>query len=287
MMTETISHVSLPKFKIEVPNSIEKALEFLQTHQANCKILAGGTDLLVDLRHRLIQPSVIIDIKNILELKKLEFTANGLQIGAAVPISEVLKLPQLETHYTALYQALNNMCDEILRNRATIAGNIATASPAADTAGPLYVHQAIIEVRSQSRGSRLIPINKFFKGVKKSNLAPDELIVSITLPKPSPNFKSVFLKMKRGAEDLALVGVTGAYNQQHTYLAFTAVAPTPIFLDISTYIATRKISENLFQSIWSEVLSKINPITDVRSSRDYRIHIAEIFTRLILKEIMV
>lgn len=285
-MTETISHVSLPKFKIEVPNSIEEALELLHTHQVNGKIFAGGTDLLVDLRHRLIKPSVVIDIKNISELKKLEFTANGLQIGAALPISEVLKFPHLETHYTALYQALNDMCDEILRNRATIAGNIATASPAADTAGPLYVHQAIIEVRSKSRGSRLIPINKFFKGVKKSNLAQDELIVSITLPKPSPNFKSVFLKMKRGAEDLALVGVTGAHNQQYTHLAFTAVAPTPIFLDISTFTTTKKISENLFQSIWNEVLSKINPISDVRSSKAYRIHIAEILTRLILKEIM-
>ncbi len=286
MMTETISHVSLPKFKIDVPNSIEEALELLHTHQASCKILAGGTDLLVDLRHRLIRPSVIIDIKNISELKKLEFTANGLHIGAAVPISEVLKLPQLDTHYTALYQALNDMCDEILRNRATIAGNIATASPAADTAGPLYVHQTIVEVRSQSRGSRLIPIDKFFKGVKKSTLAPDELIVSITLSKSSTAITSGFLKMKRGAEDLALVGVTGAHNHQHTYLAFTAVAPTPIFLDISTFITTKKISENLFQSIWSEVLSKIKPITDVRSSKAYRIHIAEILARLILKEII-
>lgn len=286
MMSETISHVSLPNFEVEIPNSIEEALELLHVHQANCKILAGGTDLLVDLRHRLIQPSVIIDIKNIEELKKLEFNTNGLQIGAAVPISEVLKLSQLETHYTALYQALNDMCDEILRNRATIAGNIATASPAADTAGPLYVHQAIVKVQSQSRGSRLIPINEFFKGVKKSNLASDELIVSITLPQSQPSSKSAFMKMKRGAEDLALVGVTGVHNHQHTYFAFTAVAPTPIFLDISTFISAKKISEDLFQSIWSDVLSKINPISDVRSSREYRIHIAEILARLILKEIL-
>ncbi|MFX0125143.1 MAG: FAD binding domain-containing protein [Candidatus Hodarchaeota archaeon] len=285
-MTETISHVNLPKFEIEVPSSIEEALELLHTHQANCKIIAGGTDLLVDLRHRLIEPRVIIDIKNILELKKLEFTEKELQIGAAVSISEVLKLPQLKTRYIALYQALNDMCDEILRNRATIAGNIATASPAADTAGPLYIHQAIIEVWSYSRGRKLISIDKFFKGVKKSILAPDELIVSITLPKSSPNKKSAFMKMKRGAEDLALVGVSGAHNQKQTYLAFTAVAPTPIFLDISTFTFAKKISENLFQSIWSEVLTKINPISDVRSSKEYRIHIAEILTRLILKEIM-
>jgi len=285
-MTETISYVGLPKFEIEVPNSLEEALNLLHIHQTNCKPLAGGTDLLVDLRHRLIQPNVIIDVKNIPELKKLEFTPNELTIGAAVPISEVLTLSQIKTYYTALYQALNDMCDEILRNRATIGGNIATASPAADTAGPLYTHQAVVEVQSKSKGSRLIAIDKFFKGVKKSDLAPDELIVSINMPKPTINTKSAFMKMKRGAEDLALVGAAGSHNQEHTYLGFTAVAPTPVFLDISNLIIEKKISENVFQSIWKEIDSKISPITDVRSSRDYRIHITEILTRLILKEII-
>ena len=92
--------------------------------------------------------------------------------------------------------------------------------------------------------------------------------------------------MKRGVEDLALVGVTGAHNHQYTFLAYTAVAPTPIFLDISTYIINEKISEALFQSIWKDVLTKINPISDVRSSKAYRIHISEILTRLVLKEII-
>lgn len=285
-MIETVSHVNLPKFKVIIPKSLEEALKLLHTHQTDCQVLAGGTDLLVELRHRLIEPSIILDIKNIEELKKLEFTDEGLVIGAVVPISEVLKLSQLKKHYTALYQALSDMCDEILRMRATIAGNIATASPAADSAGPLFVHRAIVEVQSQSRGSRLIPINEFFKGVKKNTLASDELIVSIKLPFPSTSFKSAFMKMKRGTEDLALVGVAGAHNPQNTYLAFTAVAPTPIFLDISPFNINGKITDNLFQSIWNEVLTKISPISDVRSSKAYRIHIAEILTRLILKEIV-
>lgn len=284
-MTETISYTSLPEFDLFIPQSLEEALELLHTHQTNCKLLAGGTDLLVDLRHRLIKPSVIIDVKNIPELKKLEFTTNGLQIGAAVPISEVLKLPQLKTHYTALYQALNDMCDEILRHRATIGGNIATASPAADTAGPLYVHQAVVEIQSQTKGKITVPISNFFKGVKKNCLASDELVVALTLPVPSEIVKSAFMKMKRGAEDLALVGVAGSYNHQHTFLGLTSVAPTPIFLDISNFITTQRISEGVFQLIWKEIMSKINPITDVRSSREYRLHITEILTRMILKEI--
>lgn len=285
-MTETISHVNLPQFEILIPNSIEEALKMLHSHRDNCKLLAGGTDLLNDLRHRLIRPKVLIDIKNVPELNKLEFTPNEVQIGAAVAISEVLKQPLLKVHYNALYQALNDMCDEILRKRATIGGNIATASPAADTAAPLFVHQAVVEVQSQSRGNRRIPIVEFFRGVKKNDLVSDELIVSITIPKPISGNKSAFMKMKRGVEDLALVGVAGSHDQHRTYLGFTAVAPTPIFLDISALITNNQISEDVFQPIWQEILSNINPITDVRSCREYRIHIAEILTRLIIKEIM-
>lgn len=287
-MIETISYTNLPEFELLTPNSLTEALDFLNKHQTNCKLLAGGTDLLVELRHRLIQPTVIIDVKNIPELKKLEFNESGLRIGAAVPISEILSQPQVKSKYYALYQALGDMCDEILRQRATIGGNIATSSPAADSAGPLGVHQANVEIKSKTGGTRLIHIQDFFTGVKKNCLTPDELIVAINLPLPSETARSAFIKMKRGAEDLALVGVTGFHDNKSMYLAFTAVAPTPIFLNISESIApnSTKIGENEFQTIWEKIRSKITPITDVRSNREYRLHITEILTRMIIKEII-
>lgn len=287
-MSETISYTSLPEFELLIPNSLTEALDFLHKHQTDCKLLAGGTDLLVELRHRLIQPTVIIDVKKIPELKKLEFSESGLRIGAAVPISDILALTQVKTYYNALYQALGDMCDEILRQRATVGGNIATSSPAADSAGPLCVHQANVEIRSKSGGKRLTPIQEFFTGVKENCLAPDELIIAIILPLPSETAKSAFIKMKRGAEDLALVGVTGLHDDKSTYLAFTAVAPTPVFLNISEFIKadSKKITEDEFQAIWKKIGSRITPITDIRSNREYRWHIVEILTRMIMKEII-
>jgi carbon-monoxide dehydrogenase medium subunit len=287
ILIERISHINLPEFEIKTPNSLDEALHLLSTYQTNCKVLAGGTDLLVDLRHRLIKPTVVIDIKNIPELQQLEFTNKGFEIGAAVSISRVLSYFGLKSKYPALFQALSDMCDEILRHRATIGGNIATASPAADTAGPLLVYQADVEIRSHSKKTRNVPIYKFFTGVKTCNLNSDELITKITLPIPSETEKSAFLKMKRGVEDLALVGVTGLHDQNFTRLAFTSVAPIPVILDISEIIpnGSSTITEKSFQVIWEKVLTKINPITDVRSSREYRLHITEILTRMILKEI--
>jgi carbon-monoxide dehydrogenase medium subunit len=199
-----------------------------------------------------------------------------------------MKLLRPNSDYRAFYQALNEMCDEILRERATIGGNISTASPAADSAGPLLVHQALIEVKSASNGKRTIPIKDFFTGVKKSCLKPDELVISITIPNPQKGTKSSFKKMKRSAEDLAIAGVTGLHSSDHVLLAYTAIAPTPLLIDISEFFTTkpRRINKDNFNLIWKNVSSKISPITDVRSNKEYRLHIADILTRHILKEVI-
>lgn len=287
-MIEPVSYLKLPEFDLKRPQSLKEALDLLETYQSECKILAGGTDLLIELRHRIIKTKLLIDVKNIPELIKLEKSENGLVIGAAVPISKIIKTKQINSEYRSFYQALSEMCDEILRERATVGGNISTASPAADTAGPLLVHQALIEAHSNSNGKRIIKIQDFFTGVKKNCLKPDELVTSILIPKPSEGTKSSFKKMKRSAEDLALVGVTGLYSSDHVYLAYTAVAPKPIMIEISEFFTTkpRKINNDIFKQLWEKISSKISPIADVRSSKEYRLHITEILTRQILKEVI-
>ncbi len=286
-MNNPISYVSLPDFTYYSPLSLEEALKILDKYQNESKILAGGTDLFIDMRHRLITPKVIIDIKNLPELKKLEFNEeNELIIGAAVPIAEILELQRLKEHYYALYQALSDMCDELLRWRATIAGNIGTASPAADSIGPLYVYQAIVEIQSLSNGKRRIPIQQFFKGVKENILKPNELITNITIPFPQEDTKAIFKKMKRISEDLALVGVTGLTKKDAVYFAYTAMAPTPIFQDITAKINQEFSFEEQFKSIWEEIKSNLKPISDIRASKEYRLHIAEVLTLKILKEIL-
>ncbi|MHA2388491.1 MAG: FAD binding domain-containing protein [Candidatus Hodarchaeales archaeon] len=165
-MNHSISYSSLPKFDLLIPSSLGEALELLDQHRNKARLLAGGTDLLIELRHRLRQPNIIIDLKMISELQKIRINEQEIEIGSVTPIMEILTIPNLKEEYLALYQSLADLADEILRFRATIGGNIGTSSPAADSAASLYVLDARINISSLSNGKRSFPITQFFTGVK-------------------------------------------------------------------------------------------------------------------------
>lgn len=287
-MNSTISYSSLPEFTYFKPTSLKESLELLNEHQNDAKILAGGTDLLIELQQRLRSPKILIDVKNIPELRTLRITDSGLHIGAAVPIMEILTLPEIKNQYLALYEALTDLADEIIRYRATIGGNIGNSSPAADSAAPLLVFKANIHVASLKTGERIIPIGEFFTGVKTNCLQPSELITKISIPFPGKNIRSSFKKMKRGAEDLAVVGVSGSRNSIHTYLSYIAIAPTPIFVDISNKIPKnlKSVNEINFEQLWDHIETYLKPIDDLRASKAFRTHIAEVLTLIVLKEII-
>jgi carbon-monoxide dehydrogenase medium subunit len=259
-MSEIISYTTLPGFEYISPTTLDEALKLLEQHQNSVKLLAGGTDLIIELRQRLIEPKVIIDLKKIPDLCILKKTDDGLEIGATTPISEVLSLPEIKDSYTTLYQSLIDLADEILRFRATIGGNICTSSPAADTAGSLMVLQAEVQIKSLSRGIRTMPIKDFFTGVKQNCLAHDEILIKIIIPKPSEETQSRFKKMKRSSEDLAIVGIAGLHNRNATFLSYTAVGPTPVFVDLSNYFKDikAKLTEDTFLSLWKEILPHLN-----------------------------
>ncbi len=287
-MSEIISYTTLPRFEYVSPTTLDEALKLLEQNQNSVKLLAGGTDLIFELRQRLTKPKVIIDLKKIPDLRILKKTNERLEIGATTPINEVLSLSDIKDTYTALYQSLTDLADEILRFRATIGGNICTSSPAADTAGSLMVLQAEVHIKSLSRGIRTVSIKDFFTGVKKNCLAPDEIVTKIIIPKPLKETQSRFKKLKRSSEDLAIVGIAGLHNRNVTFLSYTAVGPTPVFVDISNYFkdSKAKLTEDTFLSIWKEILPHLNPIDDVRASKNYRMHITEILTREILRDII-
>ncbi|MHA1974650.1 MAG: FAD binding domain-containing protein [Candidatus Hodarchaeales archaeon] len=283
-----ISTTKLPEFQYFDVNTLDEALDLLDKHKNMIKILAGGTDLLVELRHRITHAEYILNIKNIPELNILQDTDTELKIGAAVCLNKTLNFIKAKKGFDVLVQAIHELSDEAIRFRATLAGNIATSSPAADSSGPLLVLKSSLEVASKSRGRRTIAIKDFFTGVKRNCLEPDELIVSVIIPKPLKGTKSKFMKMKRSSEDLAILGLSGLKSSREFLLAFTAMAPTPILLDISHLLPETKkgLDEECFNAIWEFVKPNLKPISDVRSAKDYRLHIAEIFTRQMLKELL-
>ncbi|MFX0208199.1 MAG: FAD binding domain-containing protein [Candidatus Hodarchaeota archaeon] len=278
---------SLPNFSYEQPKTIEEALKLVVQHQDTFCFMAGGTDLLVDMRAGLKAPKVVIDLKSISELQELSYKEGiGLRIGATVTATRLLKEPRLPTHYRCLYDSISDFCDAILRSRATIGGNICTASPAADSVPPLLVLGAKLEIVGP-KGKRELPLKEFFQGVKQSSLAADEILTTILLPNFPEGCPNKYMKMKRGAEDLAVVGTAGLHHPDgKVLLAYSSVAPTPVLIDITDQISK---GNNLTEKIELAVeiaLKNISPITDVRGGEEYRKNMVDITTRFVLSEIL-
>jgi len=253
---------------------MSEATEILDSYE-DVKILAGGTDLLILLKDRVITCRYVMDIKKIPELNVLVKKGNGLEIAAAVNLNKVLSSALTGEAFSALRDSAAAHANSLLRNRATLTGNICNASPGGDMIPAALVLDGTLEAVC-AQGSRQIPLREFFTGVKKHVLRKNELVTKITFP-PKKG-KSLYLKKKRiKGHDLAQVGLAAFWDDSgELSIAVGSAAPTPVLVsglgpfDRKTLAGSRAGIEN-------EVLSRINPITDARSSREYRIAMVKYF----------
>jgi CO/xanthine dehydrogenase FAD-binding subunit len=278
----------LSKFNYVKPQLLIEALNYLEENEGT-RILAGGTDLMIMLRHNAETPQHILDIKAIPETNRLEYLKDeGLFIGACVTVNQVAESKIINDMYPALVQAANSLASYQLRNRATLVGNICNASPGADLAGPLMVYDAKVHIESSS-GSRIVDINSFFTGVKKTVLKKNELVIGVSLPEVSKGDTSVFLKQARiKGHDLAIVGVTARLTgDKKIKLSITAVAPTPIRITkLEEILSLQPLTSESATMAESEVRNIIKPISDVRSSAQYRIHISGVLVKRALLHLL-
>ncbi|MCX6093088.1 MAG: xanthine dehydrogenase family protein subunit M [Candidatus Bipolaricaulota bacterium] len=261
----------LGRFDYERPASVAEAARLLTEGGPSAAVLAGGTDLLVDLRGGRRDIRLLVDIKRIDVLRRLDVDrASGLAIGAAVALNEILEHAAVRRVFLGLAQAAESIATYQLRNRATAVGNLCNASPAADLAPILLALDASIVVQS-ARGERTVGIAQLFTGVKKTSLRPGEIATGITVPAPEPKLRSAFLKQQRlRGHDLALVNVAGTYAPASGLLrlAFGSCAPTPVLL---APIDAKGISREAVMDEAARVaLAAASPISDVRASADYR-----------------
>jgi len=283
----------LPEFEYFRPTTLDEALELLNKHAGEAAILAGGTDLLVDMRLRIKRPKYVIDIKGIKELHKVEYEEGiGITIGATVTLNELLRNKVIKEKYHVLWDAMRQMCDYHLRNRATLIGNICNASPAADSAPALLILNAKVNIAS-AEGTRTVDIKDFFTWVKKTVLKPNELVTSVFIPEPPKGSKGKYYKVVRSVEDLALVGVAGLVanpkvpSERIVRLAYASVAPTPVrVFEVEELFKQDKPINELIDKAVEIVLKRLSPISDVRATKEYRLHMIEIGTRLVLKELL-
>jgi len=264
----------IPKFEYHAPVTLAGALEMLNDLD-KAKPIVGGTDLMVSMREAVCSPSHIVDLNRIPELNYIKEEEGFIKIGATATLAQVAANP-LTAGIPALYDAVSRIGSPQIRNRGTITGNIVNASPAADTACPLIIHDAEIVVQSVD-ATNIIPIEELFVGPKINCLEPGELVTEIRIPVPPEDSCSAYKRIgRRKAFTLSVVSAA-VYLQVDddvcvdAGIAFGSVAMTPLRVPEAEDMLKGKelTTENIMEAS-ETVRDYVKPITDVRGTAEYR-----------------
>jgi CO/xanthine dehydrogenase FAD-binding subunit len=272
------------------PSTVAEAVAFLHRQDGAARVLCGGTDLLVGLRHRTITPRAVVDIKGCQDLPAgVEDDGTRLRIGATTVMSRLADDPTVRRAFPALVDAMNTVGSIQIRNRATLAGNIANASPAADTVPPMLIHGALV-VTAGPGGERRVPLQEFIIGPRLTVLQPGEIITAVELPLPSGPLGTAFARMtRRRGVDLATVNLCCSVDETGvTRLAYGAAAPRAFTaVDVSGTLADPSASAEQKAAVLDLLLRDASPISDVRGSREYRIAMLRVLSTRAIRQAIV
>jgi CO/xanthine dehydrogenase FAD-binding subunit len=254
------------------PTSLHETLSLLG-EVPDARLLCGGTDLLVGLRRGTVTPPLIIDLKRVAELRPgIEQTDASLRISATTVLTDVINDQRVRSRFPALVEGAQVVGSIQIRNRATLAGNLCNASPAADTAPPLLVYGAVVELVSAA-GTRRLPLTEFFLGPGRAELQRAELLSVVELPLPDEPVGSAFGRMtRRRGVDLATVNLCCSVSANGvTKFAYGAVGPRPFLaVDDSGTLADADSSHPERDEVLLRLTAQASPISNVRASREYR-----------------
>ena len=269
----------LHEFSYVSHTSTDELLEFLADHGDRAKVLSGGTDLLVSIRSGLARPDYVVDLKNVPELHEISFDeSEGLSIGACVTVNDLLEFPIVAERFPILHAAGGELATYQLRNRATVVGNIVTASPCGDMSSPLLCLAASVELRS-SRETRTMPLSNFITGVKKTQIAPDEIVSRITVPTDFIDAAGGYRKLKRiKGHDLGVVSVALIKTAGTARVAISSAAPTPVLLPDFP-------PDTPIVDIQAKAQEMSSSIDYVRCTREYRAFMVDVFIRKLMHEV--
>lgn len=265
-------------FKYRAPASRAELLGLLADHEA-VRVLAGGTDLLVDIRNGFARPEMLVNLKNVSGYADISWSpSDGLTIGPAVTINEILRSPRIRDLYPLLTACARDLASYQIRNRATVAGNVVNASPCSDMAPALLCLGAGAVIASK-RGERVVAFADFFQDVKRTVLQPDEVLDRIVVPAQMASARGGYRKLKRiKGHDLGIVGVAVMKKDGLLRLGVSSCAPTPLLVD--------GLSEHdPADDVVAAARAAIRPISDLRCSEEYRAFMVEVFVRRLLQEV--
>ncbi len=270
------------------PHSLAEAVGLLEAHGPDARVLAGGTDLIVRLRDGSATPAFVIDIKRIAELRPGIREVDGrVVIGATTVMTDVAASPLVRRHFPALAEAAAVVGSVQIRNRATLAGNICNASPAADTVPPLLVHGASVVAESPG-GTRRIAVDELFVRSGVTTLARGELVTAIELPVPAQRIASVHVRRtRRRGHDLASVTLTcGVDAAGITRIAYGSVGPRVLLvIDASGLLADPAATDEAKAPLLEAMFAAASPSPrSMRAGPEYRLAMLRVLGRRALAE---
>ena len=251
------------------PESLGELLELLRANGPQARLLAGGTDLVVRMKKRQDSPSAVIDLKRVAELRADVNEVDGrLRIGARAVMTDLIESRTIQQHFPALIEAARVVGSIQIRNRATLAGNLCNASPAADTAPPLLAYGASLNLVS-ANGTRQMPLENFFEGPGRTAVAPGEIVTSIDLPIPNRRMGSAFSRItRRHGVDLGIVSLCCVVRESgDVRFGCGAVGPRPFVVDSHR------------DAPLDDVVRHARVISDLRAGSDYRLAMLRVLAR--------
>jgi len=280
----------LKNFEYVAPKTVREAVKALAANGKEARILAGGTDLIVQMRVGRRQPERVVDVKNIPELNELSFSPRrGLVIGAAVPCHTIYENAEVVERYPGLIDTVSIVGGIQIQGRATVGGNLCNAAPSADTVPVLIAYGAQCDIVGPN-GKRTLPVEEVCTAPGQTCLAPDELLVSIKLPANRKNVGAHYLRfIPRNEMDIAVVGAgacveLGGRGKSRTFksarIGLASVAPTPVFAQAAgDMLAGQPVSDENIEAAAQAAKAAAKPISDMRGPAEFRTHLVGVLTK--------
>lgn len=279
-------------FDYATPESVADAVVMLSDHGKNACVLAGGTDLIVQLRENRRRTDLVVDVKKIAELNALSCdAATGLTIGAAVPCYRIYGDAEIAAAYPGLMDAARLVGGTGIQGRASLGGNLCNASPAGDTIPPMIVLSGEAEIAGPN-GTRKVAVEDFCTAPGRTVLGDGEFLVSLHFPAPAPNSGAFYRRfIPRNEMDIAVVGVGASVvlsEDKSTFvsarIAVGAVAPTPLFVrEAGDALAGQAVSDESIRRAADLARDAARPISDMRGTAEYRKHLTSVLTRRVVE----
>jgi len=284
----------LRAFEYHAPTTLNEAISLLQQHGDSARALAGGTDLVVQMKEnatKFTAPSHIVSLLRLPELTGIEFSeSEGLRIGAGASMMEVAQSGVIRERYAAIAEGAALVGSYQTMNMATVGGNLCNAAPSADIAPPLLAFEADAVIVGPSR-RRSLPLTEFFLAPGKTALATDELLAEVRIPtQPSGTGSAYARHTPRKQMDIAVVGVAAVLTLSgdridHARVALGAVAPTPVRArQAEAALEGQMSSDELFARAAEAATNECSPISDVRGSAEFRRHIVRVMAERMLRQ---